>query len=159
MSTPASAKDEATSFTIHLSIFILIALLLVLSITLPRYQHDLPAGECSPYDYPICERATAPQPLPPADLRIVFLAIVGTAALALLLAYISYHACVIEQAQIITPTADIGKPATAPPGVPAATPAPAAATHAIANATTHALTTPMPPAAKPKAGVDMKNIG
>jgi hypothetical protein len=101
-------------------------LLLVLSITLSEYQHPPLQKECKPYLYPICYRANEPVPLAPASPVAVYLSVIATAALAIILVYAGYHATVLEQANLITPTANIGKtpaaPATTPPASPDVTP-------------------------------------
>lgn len=141
--------DEAERFLWRLSIGAAIILIIVLGISLPAYTHERPAADCTKaFIYPICERATIPEPLAPAPTWLVFLSIIGTAALAIILAYVSYHACVTEQANIVTPTANAVKQNTPGANAAPAQPAPSAQT----------VTTPAAPTAKPSSGVNVKSL-
>jgi hypothetical protein len=100
--------DEAAKLVKKLMLGISLFLLVVLLLFLASYKHPMPAKDCShPYDYPVCERAYVAQALQPHSIVMAFLGIILTAALALVLVYASYESAVHEQANIITPTANV----------------------------------------------------
>jgi hypothetical protein len=117
--------DEASKMLKWLIPVMAILLLIVLALSLGAYTHPMPEQDCSkPYDYPICWRAGMPELYTPPSTPMVFLSMVIVAIVAIILGYVGYHATVIEQATIITPTATIGKPTgmTAASSAPAPTP-------------------------------------
>lgn len=131
-------KDEATRFTWLFGIIIAAALIVTVAATLPQYTHAPLEKECAPFIYPICARAVDPEPLAPAGLIPIYLSITGTAILALILLYASYHASVIRQADLIAPTVTPQAPAKSAPSTDTAD--------------------VDPPMAKPAKGVDVKTL-
>jgi hypothetical protein len=104
--------DEASKMLKWLIPVMGVLLLLVLAFMLESYMHPMPEQDCSKsYDYPICVRAEDPSLHEAPSTIALFLGIVFAVVLAIVLCYAGYHASVVEQTAIITPTANIGKPA------------------------------------------------
>jgi hypothetical protein len=111
--------DEAEKMVAWLSVGILVILLVVLSLTIDQYKHEMPAKDCSKaFIYPICARAYIPATLPPSSTMAVYLSVLLVAVLAIILIFISYHACVIEQKQLITGVGDAVKKVEPPTAQP-----------------------------------------
>jgi hypothetical protein len=112
--------DDAERLVGWLSVGILALLLIVLSLTIDQYQHPMPSKDCSKsFIYPICARAYVPESIPPASTIAVYLSILLVIILAILVIYASYHACVIEQKQLITGVGEAAKKVDPPTVQPA----------------------------------------
>jgi len=127
--------DEASKMVKWMIPAMAVILLVVLSFAVQYYYHPMPAQDCSkPYDYPICSRASLPAMHAQPSSIMVFLSVVLFIVIAVIAIYAGYHATVIEQATIITPTATIGKTEAKP------------------------AEQVLPPLAKPDKGVDPKAV-
>jgi hypothetical protein len=103
------AADPAVTFMWRTAIVIAVLLIVGLMATFEVYRQERYAKTCAePHLYPICERANVPQADPPASTTAIFLSAVLMATLAILLAYASWHASVIEQAHLISAGSTMG---------------------------------------------------
>lgn len=159
--SPADEQREQSRFVRRLALVLIVVLAFVALAAREQYVHPQPEEECSsPYDYPLCRRAEAPDPLATPSAVSLYLGTVLMAVLAAVLVWAGWHASVTSQAEIITPLASnapkaAAQPAAQPAGAqPAVQPAvqptvqPASAPPAAATAAP-AVLPPMPAPAPP----------
>lgn len=107
--------DEAERFVGWLTLGIFVLLVLVVSLSSDLYSHPMPDKDCSKaFIYPICSRSYVPATATPPTTVAVYLSVLLAIILVIILIYISYHASVIEQKQLVTGIVQVTPPTAQP---------------------------------------------
>lgn len=93
---------NASRYALALAIFMAGVLILSYTFLQNSYDNPKPEVDCNEaYDYAMCKRASVPAVLPQPSPIHVYLSVIGTALLALVLIWWSYHSCVIRQEELV----------------------------------------------------------